>query len=71
MTTRLAKPKPEHMATQVAIQSIKDTIKDLQLRIIELQATLPTVKPVRMRPKDYFFINPLTQKKVYYMENKL
>jgi len=71
MTTRLAKPKPEHMATQVAIQSIKDTIKDLQLRIIELQATLPTVEPVRMRPKDYFFINPLTQKKVYYMENKL
>ena len=69
--TRLAKPKPEHMATQVAIQSIKDTIKDLQLRIFELQATLPTVKPVRMRPKDYFFINPLTQKKVYYMENKL
>ena len=71
MTTRLAKPKPEHMATQKVIDSMKDHVKEVQLRIAELQATLPTVKPVRMRPKDYFFINPLTQKKVYYMENKL
>jgi len=63
---RLAKPKPEHMATMFAIQAMKDTIKELRLRIGELQGTLPDQKTPTDRPEDRWIMNPLTRKKMFY-----
>ncbi len=62
----LEKIKPEHMATLHAIESMKDTIKNLHRNIADLQATLPRVHKSRLNKKDKYIVNPYTKKKEYY-----
>jgi len=64
---RLQKPKPEHMAVMKAIAAMKAAIKDMQLRIMELQATLPLSKPApRQRKGENILVHPRTGKKFYW-----
>jgi len=62
----LAKIKPEHMATLHAIESMKDTIKNLNKNIADLQSTLPRVRKSRLNKKDRYIVNPYTKQKEYY-----